>query len=112
MTLRMFDEPWYEIRDPQQRSALLSELHKEVAKESELRGSAIAPIAARQDCDDVMFAEKWADGSGFKFGRCFVVHLTWSGRPEPEGYPSVAEYPDFDTWVDQCYEPDRAEWEG
>lgn len=69
-----FEEPW-EAAFPDNR--LLQVLHSELGPLHVLYGKNLVAIARRDDNDDVLFEVK--DGE-FRYA---IVHLTWSGRQEP-----------------------------
>ncbi|MGF1725607.1 hypothetical protein [Photobacterium nomapromontoriensis] len=76
----MYQEPWSDISEYQDghRSAIKSELLKELGKNHDLFGVELTVLAKRENCDDILVAS----GSSY-----FIVHLTWSGRAETTPYP-------------------------
>ena len=82
--------PWWFMDVPGQEGLIL-----EYKKET---GDDFYPFARRQDCDDV---------AGFKVvngniqSEVISVHLTWSGKKEVAGFPSIAEYKNIFSWLQE-----------
>lgn len=86
-----FPEPWSRVLN--NRVTLDQELQREVAWGHPLYKNGVRAIAQRGDCDDVLYEVPSAD---FQFA---VVHLTWSGKQEPEGLPGYKTFATWDDWV-------------
>lgn len=84
--------------------ALSAELQREINLQHPLYQQQAISIAKRHDTDDVLFflpdnLEPFA-----------VVHLTWSGEQEADGWPSFTFYAALDIWITQCMQPDHDEY--
>jgi hypothetical protein len=67
----------------------------------------ISAFCRNQRNDDVLFAIKKVD-----FDQHFaLIHLTWTGKQEKDGYPHAAYYTDYDEFKHTVMYPDKAEWE-
>jgi hypothetical protein len=86
----VFVAPW--IRVDEDARDLEEELRKEVPPGHILHGSVARAIARRNDSDDVLFKIELPNT------RYAVVHLTWTGAPEPDPQLPYAEV--FDTFQD------------
>lgn len=96
-------EPWGSL--PDDGSALVAELHRELRKDHVLYGIEADAIAMRRDCDDVLFR---INGRPEQYA---VVHLTWSGRPDPnKGWPSTDFFRDEEDWRARCMVPDHEDY--
>ena len=96
-------EPWEEIQDGSE--PIVAELKKEVREDGILYDVAAQAIARRVDCDDVLFK---LEGKKEEFA---VVHLTWSGRRDPNpGWPSTTLYSDIASWNTECMIPDHEDY--
>ena len=62
--------------------AMVREAKKEISAGHPLAGKQLETLARRGDCDDVLF--ELAKGP-----EVAVVHLTWSSRREPRGFPDT-----------------------
>jgi hypothetical protein len=95
-------EPWGEVNDSK---ALNRELAAELRKDGLLYGQKVNAVAMRCDCDDVLY--EFLDGSG----RYAVVHLTWSGKTDPNvGWPETQVYESLNDWIHKCMKPDHDEY--
>ena len=72
-------------------AALVGELRRELPAGPVLHGVPVAPIARRQDTDDVLFALN--DGTG----RVAMVHLTWAVESDP-AWPATSVYSSLESW--------------
>jgi len=87
--------------------ALREELLCELPTQHRLYGVEARAVARRQDNDDVLF-ELFGSEAPAEFA---VVHLTWSGKPEPgPKYPWTELYGTFSEWVTHRMTPDADEW--
>lgn len=67
----------------------------------------VSAFCRDQRNDDVLFAIKKAD-----FDQHFaLIHLTWTGKQEKDGYPHTAYFTDYDEFKHIVMYPDKAEWE-
>jgi hypothetical protein len=93
--------PWTAIHNA---AALEEELAREVAKGHPLLGARASALARREDNDDVLFA---LNGGPAPFA---VVHLTWSGTPEPAPkWPAFECYETISEWRERRMKPDHEE---
>jgi hypothetical protein len=91
-------EPWTPVESGKTRSALETELHRELSLGHPLHGRSLAAIARRADQDDVLFALD--DGSVAE------VHLTWRGRPEDDPrWPRTEIFPSAEAWIERRMKP-------
>lgn len=98
-------EPW--IATGQYADNLVKELEREVTQGHALWKVKARAIAQRSDSDDVLFEIESEQG------RYAVVHLTWSGEPEPDSrWPDTRIFATIDLWVDECMKTDHAEFIG
>jgi hypothetical protein len=91
--------PW-ELIDVTAAEKAVAELLRELGPDHPLKRKKVQAVAARCDCDDVLFLlvdEKPA---------CAVVHLTYAGRQEPPNWPETNLFPSVDDWVRDCMIPD------
>lgn len=77
----MYKEPWYDINDysNEHKEALERELIKELTSVHALFDLNSNVIAKREDRDDILVLNE----KGY-----YIVHLTWSGKPEIDSYPT------------------------
>ena len=100
-------------------------LENELFKEIGLRGSSLfgflklknnrhkladfefSALASYRCSDDVLFA---INKKGFdkKFA---IIHLTWKGEKEVDGFPGIDFFDNFDCFKFQRIYPDKVEWE-
>lgn len=113
------EEPWSELRI-EQKLAFEDELKKELSSKKSpillfnkhepehlLHGVTFSAICHDQRSDDILF-----EINGTNIEECFaLIHLTWKGKPEVEGYPSTKLYQDFDHFKHDRMYPDKADWE-
>ena len=91
--------PWYFV-DPFDSSGIRNEYQKETALD-------IIPFARRQDNDDI---------AGFKVIKgeiqktVLTVHLTWTSKPERNGYLRTKESSDLFEWIKNIKLRDSEEW--
>ena len=96
-------EPWESV--PDDGSALVAELHRELRTDHVLYGIEAEAVAMRCDCDDVLFR---IDG---RLEQYAVVHLTWSGKTDPnKGWPSTDLFRDAEDWRVRCMVPDHEDY--
>src|SRR5262245_30793579 len=87
--------PWHFIDREDHRENLRAEFRKEVGGGSQPERDFL-PFVRRQDEDTV--AGFVVDGG--KVGPAVIeVHLTWTGRAEREGFPSVDRFRDIWEWL-------------
>src|SRR5436190_17006793 len=86
-----FPEPWSRVLN--NRSTLDQELQREIAWGHPLYKNGIRAIAQRGDCDVVLYEVPAGD---FQYA---VVHLTWSGKQEPDPGPAYATFATWDAWM-------------
>jgi len=117
------EEPWGAISIEQKKSfeeELQKELGTEINKKSffNLFGKAnhdkhvlsdfeMMALCRDQRSDDVLFR---INKQGFD-KQFAMVHLTWRGYKEDEGYPKVQLYKDYDDFKYSRMYPDKADWE-
>jgi hypothetical protein len=87
-TLIHWPAPWRAVAQSGERVALEAELGRELAPAHSLFGKVGSVIGRDESSDDVVTE---LVGGGFA-----IVHLTWSGRidPDPEQHPAVRMLPD------------------
>lgn len=83
-----------------------AELLRELGQGHPLYDAKVTAVAMRGDNDDVLFEIDGGEG-GY-----VVVHLSWSGRPEPPPFPFSKLYRSFREWAENGMVRDNAEWEG
>ncbi|MGJ4998931.1 hypothetical protein ACQR0Z_31205 [Bradyrhizobium sp. HKCCYLS3077] len=84
-------EPWFVLTEDHVRTALETELAREIAPDHALANLPLNIIAKRDDCDDVLVT--------LRDGRVAVVHLTWSGGREADPRrPTTVLYDSLDDW--------------
>lgn len=94
--------PWIAIGEF--ASHLAIELVRELSKMHPLYNKNVLAIAQRIDSDDVLFA--FEDQTKYA-----VVHLTWSGNPEPDPrWPDTTFYDSLEEWARYRMMPDHAEF--
>ncbi|WOI23606.1 hypothetical protein [Nonlabens ulvanivorans] len=112
------EEPWNELQI-EQKIAFEDELHKEIGtkghnffdifnkrKKHQLSGAEISAFCHDQRNDDVLFEIKNANLDK----RFALVHLTWTGKKEKEGYPITTFYKDYDEFKYSKMYPNKVEW--
>ena len=102
-----FLTPWHflEVDRPEGAAGFRNEFQKETM-EGSVPERDFLPFAKRQDQDDVagLVVEDGAVTS-----KVIVAHLTWTGRPERPGYPTIERFPNLWAWLKQVVD-DTAEW--
>lgn len=112
-------EPWSEL-NIEQKIGFENELKKElgIAQKSffnflnkptkhPLAGAEFSAFCRNQRNDDVLFEIR-----KFNLDQQFaLVHLTWTGKKEREGYRYITCYADFDDFKYSVMYPDKADWE-
>src|SRR5687767_8321273 len=93
-------EPW-ETVDEERARALEAELARELASRHVLAGKQVRAVAARMDCDDVLFE---VVGAGYA-----VVHLTWSQRSDAER-PMTQKFASLEDWAEIAMRADHDEY--
>lgn len=95
--------PWHSV-DAERATGLVREFEREVGPMHVLHGKKVRAIAARQDCDDVLFAIEGAQ-------TCAVVHLTWIMKTETNpNFPSTEVFPTIEEWHRSRMIPDYADF--
>lgn len=98
-------EPW--IATEQYADNLVKELEREVTQGHALWKVKTRAIARRSDSDDVLFEIE------SEHGTYAVVHLTWSGEPEPDArWPDTRVFATIESWADECMKADHAAFIG
>ncbi len=98
-------EPW--IATGQYADNLVKELEREVTEGHALWKVKMRAIAQRSDSDDVLFEIESEQG------KYAVVHLTWSGEPEPDSrWPDTRIFATIVSWANECMKTDHAEFIG
>lgn len=95
-----FTPPWARITDSEEADRLASELAKEAPH---LDAALPLAVARRVDNDDVLvnFLEPSAvRQGGFPFG---IVHLSWSGKPEPRIGEQIVFFECWSHWVSEWF---------
>jgi hypothetical protein len=93
-------EPWMPIEDSDR--ALAGELKSEVPPGHQLFGVAVDALAARIDCDDVLYRLTPSH-------RLAVVHLTYSRESSPD-WPETELFDTFDDFRSRRMVPDHHEY--
>jgi hypothetical protein len=87
-------EPWCRLLDDRQRLRLEEEIIREVSSGHPLAGLALRVIAKRDDGDDALLTLDESEN-----GRVAEVHLTWSGKMEPDPrWPMTTIYESLGEW--------------
>jgi len=95
--------PWTPVGQFSQN--LVNELRRELTPGHPLFGLDAYPIAQRTDADDVLFQ------FGINQPIFAVVHLTWSGEPEPDNsWPTFESYTSMEDWVENRMSVDHREY--
>ncbi|UTH75001.1 hypothetical protein [Chromobacterium sp. IIBBL 290-4] len=90
---------WRFVSSQDRSDKLRREFRLEAALPNSIRYKDIQPFAVSTYSDDI---------AGFLLDEqkvsktVIVVHLTWSGKAEREGFPSVTVYEDFVAWLKEC----------
>ncbi len=100
----MFRRPWTAIgRTIAHQDAFIQEFLVETGRQRQLGARKILALAQRADRGDVCFVEYRMSGGAVDLGRCWLIRLTWSGKPEPDGWDGVVQYRDVDDWLGGDY---------
>jgi hypothetical protein len=91
--------PWQFIEDQAASDAFRAEFGREVAPPNPSTIKDFLPFAQHGACDD--FAGFVVRG-GRTTKEVLYVHLTFSGRPEMEGFPGMTLYEDLWGWLSDC----------
>ena len=94
-------EPWkpLEKSNPQ----LVRELEKELNPKHPLFGKKATPIALGWDGEDILFKLEGDE-------KLALVHLTWSGKTEPIGFPHTTLFKNWDDFYTNCLLKDHDEY--
>jgi hypothetical protein len=93
-----FALPWVRISDSKEADRLALELSKEAPH---LHDALPLAVARRIDNDDVLFnflEPSAVRQGGFPFG---IVHLSWSGKPEPQIGQKIGFFECWSHWVSE-----------
>lgn len=99
--------PWHFIDDAGQAQRLRGEFALEVAPPNESAVRDLAPFAQRLDRDDVA---GFSLHGGVLTGEVCLVTLTWRGRPEQKGWPTLLCYKDFWAFAKEALLEDARDW--
>jgi hypothetical protein len=94
--------PWHLIVEQKEALGLRREYLLEVGGASDW-----LPFARHQAQDD--FAG-FVLVDGVATGEVAVVHLTWAGKREQPGWPSMDRYQDGWEWIERCLWPETRDW--
>jgi hypothetical protein len=92
-------EPWTSIDDfpVSNKKAMENEIKKEIAESHPLYGKPLNVMARREDQDEVLCESN---------AKYYVIHLTWSGKPELPSFPRFDEYESLESFVKNKMEKD------
>ena len=85
----------------------LFNIFKRTTKEHTQTGTEFSAFCHDQRNDDVLF-EIQNSNRDDKF---VLVHLTWTGKKEQEGYPKMEYFKDYNEFVTSRMIPDKIDWE-
>jgi hypothetical protein len=91
--------PWYLISEQSDSDAMRQEFVKETSAPNPSQVKDFQPFAKAAGNDDVA---GFVIRSGKVSKEVLLVHLTWSSRPELEGYPGMTLYSDVWEWFADC----------
>jgi hypothetical protein len=91
--------PWYFITEQSTSDAFRREFIKETSDPNPSKVKDLQPFAMVGGNDDVA---GFAIHAGRVSNEVVVVHLTWSGRSEFEGFPGMTRYADIWEWFADC----------
>ncbi|MGH7281569.1 MAG: hypothetical protein ACRELY_08615 [Polyangiaceae bacterium] len=95
-------EPWKSVL-AERKAGLERELARELSPEHTLAGHTVHAIAARCDCDDVLFE---VPGIGYA-----VVHLSWPReREHSPNYPTTHFFSSFEDWCERRMKLDHRDY--
>jgi hypothetical protein len=97
--------PWHFIDPSEEVAGLRAEYRVEVGGGSQPERDFL-PFARRQDQDDVA---GFVIEQGTVVNKVISVHLTWSGRAESGGFPSIDRYSDIWEWLKEAID-ETARW--
>ncbi len=97
--------PWYFSINKEENKTFLKELRKEIHRNHLLHGRVkeLQLFARCGPSDDCL-------SMNTKTSEYFVIHLTWKGKKEREGFPSVQEYKSLNDWIQNRLIPDQREY--
>jgi hypothetical protein len=87
--------PWHFIDAPEELASLRAEYRKDVGRGSQPERDFL-PFARRQDQDEVA---GFVVERGTVTSKVISVHLTWTGRAEPSGSPTIDRHQDIWEWL-------------
>src|SRR5262245_55125809 len=91
--------PWYFIDDQATSDTFRAEFIREVSAPNPSVIKDLQPFAQHGACDD--FAG-FVVREGQVTPEVLYVHLTFSGKTEPAGFPNMTTYKDVWTWLSDC----------
>lgn len=91
--------PWHMV-EPEKSEGIRKAYQLETGKD-------ILPFARRQDNDDIAGFE-FLDGS--PTSKVLTVHLTWSSKNQPNGYPITKASKNIFDWIKHVVIPATEEW--
>ncbi len=103
MTLPELQRPWETI-DATTAERAVAELSREIGPAHPLKKKKVQAVAARCDCDDVLFILTEEEPA------CAVVHLTYAGKQEPPNWPETHLFASLDDWERNCMIPDYEDY--
>jgi len=86
----MYKEPWCNINDypAEHGSNLVTEFAKELNSSHPLYRATVKILAKREDRDDILLEHN---------NEYYIVHLTWSGKPEAGEFPMTKHFPNIES---------------
>ncbi|GAA4275963.1 RNA 2'-phosphotransferase [Aquimarina mytili] len=98
-------EPWEFTIDQETKATFLNEFKKEIGTKHQLSNTIkdLKLFAKYGPSDDYLF-------KNIKSEEYFVVHLTWSGKKEKEGWPSIERYDSLQDFINKRLVPNQADW--
>jgi hypothetical protein len=95
--------PWEPIDEAAAANAV-AELARELGPAHPLKKKKVRAVAARRDCDDVLFVLTE------EMPACAVVHLTYARKEEPPNWPETHLFASLDDWQRDCMIPDHEDY--